>query len=73
MGKECVPGRAETKCKGPEAAVCLVYSRNSGEACLARDRQAREKSKSEQGGRIVVEDEIRRANGKQEWCTIGAL
>lgn len=29
---ESVPGQGNSECRGPEAGICLVCSRNSGEA-----------------------------------------
>lgn len=56
-------GKSERKCT--EAAVCLMSSRNSRTASIVGEKQARGKSSSEQGGRIVG-DEVRKVNGTQE-------
>ena len=52
--------------------MCLVCSENSREVSMAREKQARGKSKSEQGGRIIG-DKVRKVNGRQEWGRFGGF
>lgn len=49
MGKSEVEGRRKSKCKDPEAGVCLTFLRNSEKAGVTGEEGARNK---------VIEDEM---------------